>query len=141
VGLLLALASLRFQVWGDMGPKEGFYPLVIGVVIAGLSTLIIVQGLRAGKGNGKPAKPAQAEEKTTGRALLYVAAVLCYGLLFEKAGFLLTSGLFLLIVLGFVERQRWKVTVVVGVISIVVSYFLFCYLLGVPLPKGFMEKW
>ena len=141
VGLLLALSSLRFQVWGNMGPREGFYPFVIGIILAGLSAVIVIHALSAGKGKGEPSKPPRAEEKTAGRAALYVAAVLCYGFLFEKLGFLLSSGPFLLIVLGFVERQRWKVTVSVGLISLVVSHFLFSYFLGVPLPKGFIEKW
>ena len=63
-----------------------------------------------------------------------------YGLLMKNVGFFITTFLFLFVVLKYAERQGWRSTLLVGLITTVVSYLLFEYWLGVPLPLGFMKN-
>ena len=138
VGMSLAIFSLRFPVWDEAGPQEGFFPFVIGLILTGLSIAIVINACR----NTERAKERQTKERTDWpRALFYVGLVVLYGFLFEKIGFLITSGVFLLILLKFVERQKWSVTIIVSIFAVIVSYYLFVYFLGVPLPKGLFPKW
>jgi len=45
----------------------------------------------------------------------------------------------LLLIMKYTEKQSWKMTISVGAASILGSYLLFVYFLGVPLPKGLMQ--
>ncbi len=142
VGLFLAFQSIRLPLWGASGPEAGFYPLTVAVIIVSLSLFLVLK-------SGILARPRAEEEPVEqGRdqirlhkVLAYLVLVLLYGILIERAGFLITSALLLFFTLKFVERQSWKATLLVGIASMVISYTLFVYFLQVPLPRGFLRSW
>jgi putative tricarboxylic transport membrane protein len=136
LGLLLILLSLRHSIWGGAGPQEGFFPLLIGLMIVGFSLTILLQSLWSRGENGMEPKE---EGLSVFRVAAYISLMLLYGVFFEGAGFLITSTLFLLLILKGVEKKPWKITLLVGLISVMVSYFLFASLLGVPLPQGWLK--
>ncbi|MFH1243720.1 MAG: tripartite tricarboxylate transporter TctB family protein [Pseudomonadota bacterium] len=140
-GIILIFLSLRFHIWSNIGPGEGFYPFVVGLILTGLSAIIAVNGFRGEKESKKERQERPKEAETGTRVFFYVGLVVCYGLLFDKTGFLISSLAFLIFVLKYVEHQNWKVTIIVGLISVIASQILFFYLLGVPLPKGLIGKW
>lgn len=142
VGLLLAFQSLRLSIWSQSGPEAGFFPLVVAVIIIGLSLYIIIKSLILIRSKNKE-KVLEAQEKkvvSVFKVSFYAILMLFYGIALEKVGFLITSTLFLILILKYVERQGWKITILVGSASIIVSYILFMYFLGVPLPRGLI-KW
>jgi hypothetical protein len=67
--------------------------------------------------------------------------MLLYGFMLEKIGFLITSAVLIFPILKYVEKQSWKITLLVGFGSIITSYILFVHFLGVPLPRGFIGIW
>ncbi len=141
VGVIYAGLSLRLPFWSGTGPQEGFFPLTIAAVMIGMSLFILVQSL-----SSNPPLPREKEiEKAEGvpfdlfRVLSYGIWMTLYAVFFEKVGFLITSALFLLLIMKYTEKQTWKMTISVGAASILGSYLLFVYFLGVPLPKGFMQ--
>lgn len=143
VGLFLALLSMRLSIWSIYGPAEGFFPLVIAVLMIGLSLIILINSFFFG--HPQP-KEKTKEEKGQRRTILYRVSVytvlmFVYGFLMEKVGFLVTSALFIIPIVKLVEQQSWKITILVGLGSIIISYVLFVYFLGVPLPKGFIWNW
>ena len=142
LGLFLVLQSIRLPLWGGSGPEAGFYPLTVGVIIAGLSLLLVLRsGFLAPPGAGeKPVEPVR-DRTHLQKVLVYVVLSLLYGVLLERIGFLVASSFLLFLVLKFVERQGWKATVLVGGLSIAVGYALFVYFLQVPLPRGFLLRW
>jgi putative tricarboxylic transport membrane protein len=140
-GLFLAIKSLGLSVWSKFGPDEGFFPLAIAIIMMGLSAAVLFKGagsLKVLRSGGKTEKDDSIPMDRL-RIYSYGFLMLFYGLLLEKVGFLITSALFLFLILKLVERESWSRTVFVGVISIVTSYVLFVYFLGVPLPKGFLK--
>ena len=141
LGLLLVILSMKGSIWTKAGPQECFFPLVIGIIIVGLSGLTVFQSFLAkatGKGEGFIKK--RGEMAGVFRLSYYGISMGCYAVLFETLGFLITSSLFLLLVLKVIEKQNWKITLLVGLGSVMTSYFLFRYLLDVPLPEGLI-KW
>ena len=143
LGLFLAFKSMRLSVWSKFGPDEGFFPLSVAIIIIGLSLTILVKSVLHTQG---PKKMGITEEQgkkgeTIFRVSSYAILMLVYGLLIEWLGFLMTSALFIFPIVKIVERQNWKTTLLLGFISIVISYVLFVYFLGVPLPRGFMGAW
>jgi len=141
IGLFLTFQCMKLSLWSEFGPQEGFFPLVIGIIIMGCSMIIIGKSYTRISISGKKNSAEEAGENEINflRVLSYGILMLCYAILIEGLGFLITSVFFLTIILKYVEKQEWKITILVGLSSIIISYLLFVYFLGVPLPKGLIN--
>ncbi len=142
LGLFLALQSARLSIWGRSGPEAGFFPLVTAVLMISLSVAIMVKSftLIRTKKKEEILVNQEGEQISIFKVASYAVLMTLYGISIERVGFLISSTLFLILILKYVERQRWRTTLVVWFASIGVSYILFAYFLGVPLPRGFI-KW
>lgn len=141
LGLLLFGGSIRLSVWTGSGPQEGFFPLIIALIIVALSLWILARELflmREGAGESGSQKKGE-NTASIAKVSFYAISMLLYWVLMPTVGFVATSALFLLFILRFAERQSWKITLWVGFASILTSYLLFIYFLKVPLPKGFLS--
>jgi len=143
LGLFLAFLSIRYSIWSKFGPDEGFFPLAVAMIIIGLSLIIIVKSFFIAKPQekGKTSDDKKRKIITTLRVSIYVILMLLYGFMLEKIGFLITSAVLIFPILKYVEKQSWKITLLVGFGSIITSYILFVHFLGVPLPRGFIGIW
>lgn len=142
LGLFLAIQSVRLSVWGRSGPEAGFFPLVTAVLMVGLSLGIMIKSftLIRAKKKEKMLKDQERGEVSIFKVSSYAVLMTLYVTSIERVGFLISSTLFLILILKYVEGQRWKTTFAVWFVSIGVSYILFVYFLGVPLPRGII-KW
>jgi putative tricarboxylic transport membrane protein len=67
------------------------------------------------------------------------AALLGFAVVFEFAGYLLTTFLFVASLLRLVERKSWVQAGTVALSASLISYIFFGVLLGAPLPTGFLR--
>ncbi len=143
VGIFLALQALPLSLWTRAGPEAGFFPLIIGVIIMGFSLILIGGSLGAARARrDEKINEAQIESSAGfSKVLSYAILMLAYGLLVESLGFLLASAALLFLILKWLEKQNWRSTLLVGFSSILGGYFLFKFLLGVPLPEGLLKWW
>jgi putative tricarboxylic transport membrane protein len=140
LGLFLILQSVRLSVWGRSGPEAGFFPFVVGVIIIGLSLFITSRStLNHAQEKEKISRKREDNRINIFRVSSYGILMLLYGVSIVRVGFLITSVLFLFLILKYVERQSWKITILLGSASMLISYLLFVYLLKVPLPRGFIK--
>jgi len=142
LGILMAFRSTKLSIWSKFGPDEGFLPLVIALIIIGLSLMISMKSLslrREKEIEDILLKKRDRETMNISRVFFYIVLSMFYGLLLDKVGFLITSGLFLIMILRFVEKQTWKMAILVSVTSVTVCYLLFVYFLEVHLPIGFIR--
>ncbi len=136
LGVFLAWQSVRLSVWGASGPEAGFYPLLLAILITGLSAALAVRSIflfcreRSG---GEAAAPVNLL-----KVAAYLVLSLLYGILISQLGFLLSSGLLLIFFFKIVEKQSVKTTMVATFVSIFLSYLIFIYFLKIPLPSGFL---
>jgi len=140
LGLYVSFHSTRFSVWGRTGPEAGFYPFVLGILMIGMSLLLIIRAFISTRAEEK-LKSAIDKEKHMAvvfKVCSYIVLMALYGLLVQKVGFLVSSIVVLIIILKFLEKLSWKKACTIGFSSILVSYMLFVYFLSVPLPKGFI---
>jgi putative tricarboxylic transport membrane protein len=144
LGLFIVYRSVGFKIWGVMGPQEGFFPFIVGILIIGLSLFIIGKPLLS----ALPHTPVTGGKSVTGeetapgslrKVVYYSISMGCYAILLQPVGFLITTPVFLVFVLRLLERQSWKMSVSVALALTVVSHIVFAYLLMVPLPRGFLK--
>jgi putative tricarboxylic transport membrane protein len=132
--VLLMVGSWQMPASATFGPGAGFLPFWLGALLAGLSFLLFVNALR------QPAAPTSKPIFPSGKTLLRLGAVIVgltvYILTLEALGFLVGTGLLTAYLLGFVEREKWYMTILVSVLNSAGLYLVFQVLLGVNLPAN-----
>jgi hypothetical protein len=130
VGLWMCLEALQLPFGSVRMPGPGFFPLLLGLTFSLLALVLLGAELLADPkvpiGNVAPA-PA---------VLSLIGAIFAAAWLFERAGFLLTMFLFLMVVLKALGQVRWPTAVAVALLGSVCAYLLFDRLLMITLPSG-----
>jgi putative tricarboxylic transport membrane protein len=143
-GLFVAFYSRRYLKLGIMiTPGAGFLPYWIGIALVVLGAIWFLIA-RTGSGaveEGGDAGDAAAERKALRRRILTkflpgVLLVLLYAWLFEKAGYIVSTALFMVGWQKVVEKEEWPKSAVIAALSAGCMYALFSYLLKVHLPTG-----
>jgi len=140
-GLFVAWYSHHYLKLGMMiMPGAGFLPFYIGTVLTVLGGAWYARTLLA-----KPKPPAAGEKggaEAPARSLLVyrllpgVLLVVLYAWLFDKAGYIASTVLFMVGWQKLVEREGWVKTAIVAATSAAFMYVLFARLLRVFLPSG-----
>jgi putative tricarboxylic transport membrane protein len=139
MGLFLLTLSTRLPIWSASGPEAGFFPFLIALVMMVFSVLLAAKALMVlRKGRIPAVEQLFPDGGARFRILAYALLMLIYGLALPRFGFLVSSSLFLVLILRGVERQNWKTMIPVVLLSIFLSYVLFRHFLGVPLPRGIL---
>lgn len=137
--LLLALFTIeqasKLPVGSWRSPAPGFFPLLLGILLAILSAALLFSASVRGK-----ELPAGAQLSTSSLGTRKVAwscvALLGFNFLFETLGFLLVSFLFIAFLLLIVSRKNWGMALGAGLLSSLGLYVLFGMILRLPLPPG-----
>jgi putative tricarboxylic transport membrane protein len=114
-------------------PGAGFFPVVLAALLAVISAFGFIAALRQ-TGERRNIDTRLVWKKIS----LTVTALLGFAVLFEYAGYLLTTFLFVAFQLRIVEQKGWVQAGTVALCASLVSYILFGLLLGAPLPTGFL---
>ena len=144
-GLFVAYYSRQYLKLGMMiTPGAGFLPFWIGIALVVLGAIWFFKVLLARTGSG--AEGSDAGDAATERQALRgriltkflpgVLLVILYAWLFEKAGYIVSTALFMVGWQKVVEKEGWRKSGVVAALSAGCMYALFSWLLKVFLPTG-----
>jgi hypothetical protein len=129
------IESVRLPMGTSGQPGSGFYPFLVGVALAALSLSLLFQSF---KRKETPGEEADAFPK--GRDLKRVVAVastlIFFALFFKPLGYGICSAALMVAVLRLLGLRSWAKTVVISILTVGISYYLFASILGVPLPRG-----
>jgi hypothetical protein len=146
-GLFVAFYSRQYLKLGIMiSPGAGFLPYYIGIALTILGAIWFLKTLYG----RKAPRPAEQESSADGTAqrdglqrkrILYrflpgVLLVLLYAWLFEKAGYIVATALFMVGWQKVVEKAGWLKTAVIAALCAGGMYILFSRLLKIFLPTG-----
>ena len=138
VALLVIADSLRVGIgWADDGPRSGYFPFYIGLLLLGASLSVLVGVLRRWHGEGRRPFATHAQLASVLAVLLpmavYVGGVAALGLYLPSA-----------LLIGWFMRRHggfgWLATVIVSVAVPVLFFLVFERWFLVPLPKGPLER-
>ena len=137
VGILFCIGGVHYGIRRSGIPGPGFLPFVTGLILAALSLILLISRLWKSPSDSH----AKGEPMPRGKALLRILKVLgalcLYVLLLEPLGFVLTTFLFMVLVLR-LEPRSW-LFILLGAIGATLFFFvLFKVLLRVPLPSGLL---
>jgi putative tricarboxylic transport membrane protein len=142
LGLTTIALARQLPYEAEYGPGPGFLPFWLGVTFVVLSVFLLrdVLNLRVG---APPAEDGERDSRETffqfspgARTswLIFFVSTIAVSLLFERLGFAVSIGLFMLVTMRWVARQSWPSTIALTLITPIVLYIGFARLLMVPIP-------
>ncbi len=136
LGVITIIGSLRVGIgWGEEGPKSGFFPFWIGLIVVLASVVNVVRALAISPARQFAEWSQLAEvRKVVIPMAIYVSAVPWLGIYLSSA----------LLIAGFMRwlgRYGWLLTLCISVALPILTYVTFERWFLVPLPKGPIEDW
>jgi len=133
-GGLIAWGSVEYGVGTLAAPGTGFITLLAGLGICFFSLIgLIAATIESRKGSGwKPVMKGLEWQKS----FLVMAALVGYGLLLSRIGFILCTALFVGFMLRVVKPQSWPVVIGGGILAALGTYGIFELWLKAQLPTG-----
>jgi len=137
LGVGICIQSIRHQLWSPAGPGSGFIPFLTGLLIGGTGFLLFLS--ERSKASKKEEAGKFWENPITVRRVFYLVGTLCImALIMLKLGFLLTSIFISILMIRVIEPKKCIMVVSTSVVSCLLIYSLFQFLMQVKLPKGFL---
>jgi len=133
-GAVFAIGGLQQGLVRQGIPGPGSLPFIVGLISIGLAAIVFVQALTK---ETAPTKKFFPEKSSLRKLILALVGIVGYGLLLKSLGFMGTTFLFLLFVLGLIGREKWVIAFSFSLLTAVVSYLLFTAL-QVELPRGIL---
>ncbi len=136
LGMGVIIESIRLKVGTPLMPQPGFFPLLGGLFLVGLSMVLLV---RAWRGSGDASQQPREAFGELRRPMILVACLAVYAAVMEPVGYILPTVFIAVVVLRVLGVTSWKV---VGLASLGLSigtYVLFGRLLGIDLPAGILS--
>ena len=141
LGITTIALARQLPYEAEYGPGPGFLPLWLGVALVVLSVFLVRNALQvqaptasAGTGDDRPPGFLRFAPGAFTPWLIFFISTLAVSLLFERLGFGLSIGLFMLVTMRWVARQSWLSTIILALATPIVLYLGFVRILMVPLP-------
>jgi putative tricarboxylic transport membrane protein len=132
---LIGSVSLGLGRLGEPGP--GLFPFFMAACLVCFSSAHFMVSLRKEMQTGLPSR-GRVWPQRDGLKRILLTVVLLFGFVFtlNYLGFVLTTSLFMFVVLRCVEPQRWRTVLLVGILTTLLSYAVFQVWLRSSLPTG-----
>jgi hypothetical protein len=133
---IVIYGSLQAGVdWGAEGPRAGFFPFYVGLLILGGSVVNLVQIFTGGVKPGPFADWAQLRQvmSVVVPAAIYVAIV-------PWIGIYVASALLIAVFMKWLGRYGWGLVLAISIGMPVITFVVFEQWFLVPLPKGPLEE-
>lgn len=128
-----------------VGPRT--FPFIVGLIMLAVSVLLLWRTVRREK-TGSPdgeeagaAVPLEDDETSIGDprgAWVVVAALIAMFVLLVPLGFVVAMTLFLFGLSTFYSPRHWLANAIVAIVFSVFFFFIFAWVLGIPLPRGIL---
>lgn len=137
IAYLLAARQIPVLEIGDpLGPRA--FPQLLGAGLVIAAALLFFETLRKpARGTADSVQPTHAGSHF-GVAALAVVWTGAYFLLFETLGYIVSSAVYLLVLMAVFNRGRWTMNVATAVLFSAITYWAFTQQLGVTLPAGIL---
>jgi putative tricarboxylic transport membrane protein len=129
----ILLEARRLSLGSIRVPQTGFFPAILAVLLLVFSIVLIIQTLRGSEEERTQDHIGADGWRRIGASL---ATMLGFALVLETLGFVLSTFAVMVLLLRAIEAQKWSRVIAVALITSVASYFLFAWLLSIPLPAG-----
>jgi len=136
LGVIIMLGSMDVGIgWGPEGPKSGFFPFYLGVIIVGSSVINLLDAAR-GSSDKRFADWSQLRQ-----VVAIVIPTAFYVTVIPWAGIYVSSLILIAVFMMWLGSYRPLSAIGLATLIIVATYLTFEKWFLVPLPKGPVEDW
>ena len=125
-------AVKSYQWWGSGGPGPAFVPFWLGLVMALLALMMLVRSLK----QQDPGEAWFPRGEGLRDILVVLAATVAYVALLNVTGMVVGTVLYLAVLVRYLGKHRWWVTLSVALGAGLFNWLVFVYWLRVPMPEG-----
>lgn len=136
IAMTILLETKKMPIGTPSSPNMGFFPFILGVLLAISSLLLLWKAIREKKGGTSVGEARSGSLKGVGLA---VGALFAFAFLFEFLGYMICTFLLISFLLLTVGSQKWWLALLIGFISSLASFLIFGLLLGAELPVGILK--
>jgi putative tricarboxylic transport membrane protein len=135
-GILVLWDSVRLGIgWGTDGPKSGFFPFWLAVILLACCLAIVTQAVR--RADRRPFVTREA----LGPVLTVLLPAAGFVLLTQFIGLYVASALYMAFYMRWIGRNSWLAVVLLSIGFPVLTFLIFEIWFLVPMPKGPLEAW
>ena len=135
-GLVALWDSLRLGIgWGTDGPRSGFFPFWLAVILLLCCAAIVIQAIR--KRDRRPFVTRAA----VGPVLKVLVPATVFVVLIQVVGLYVASTLYMAVYMRWIGRHSWLAVVLLSIGFPVATFLVFETWFLVPMPKGPLEVW
>jgi putative tricarboxylic transport membrane protein len=136
LGGVVLLDATRLGIgWGTDGPKSGFFPFWLALIMVVTCGIIILQTLRRRSGE------TFVTREQLGPVLQVIWPATAMVLLTHYIGLYVAAALYIGFYMRWVGRHSWLAVVGLAVAIPAISFVIFELWFLVPMPKGPLENW
>ncbi len=134
LGTAVFLKSLTYPIGTFRTPGGGLFPLIVSILLIGLSAILTLQVFLSKRGKEVAPTPFFPEKGAPRRILLGFAGLVGYRYLLPVVGFAPSTGIFILFLIKFLGGYGWKTSIFYALVMALVAYYLFQVWLKIPMP-------
>ncbi len=135
LGLVLIFDAHRLGTgWGDDGPKSGYFPFYIGLILCFSSAVSVYQGVRAASADDAFVERGQAKLIFA----VFIPTVL-YVIAIDLLGIYVASAIFIGVFMVWQGKFTWWKSATISILVVGSLWMMFEIWFKVPLPKGPLE--
>jgi putative tricarboxylic transport membrane protein len=136
LGGIVLVDAMRLGIgWGTDGPRSGFFPFWLALIMIVTCTVIFVQTFWRGS------REAFVSREQLGPVLKVILPAAAMVLLTHFVGLYVAAALYTGFYMRWVGRHSWMSVVAVALAISVISFLIFELWFLVPMPKGPVESW
>jgi putative tricarboxylic transport membrane protein len=135
VGTLYLVGSLLLPLGTLAAPQGGLFPLLVAVFLIAMS-IALITGFLKGRVEPPEATESFPKGKDRNRVLVIASALVLYSVFLKPLGYLLSTVPLMGVVVYLLGLRGWIKVAVAAILTGVLSYYLFSFMLEVPLPRG-----
>lgn len=142
IALILIAFSLAYYYLITLLPTRNlphtlginFVPLLLVIILFALSLILLIQNLISKKGDEETDKKTKGGPTSILKILVLLFIIILYVSLMIRFGYLITTPIFLFLILWISGCRHWKHLIPVSLIVPFVIYYVFYNFFHVPLP-------
>jgi hypothetical protein len=136
---VVAREGIRLDIgWGDSGPRGGFFPFLLALLLAGSSAAILFQAIGPWLKETTGSFISRKQFRSVLTVLVPIALAVS---LIEIVGFYLTAFLYLFSYVWWTGRQTWFAILTVSLLFPAATFLIFERWFLIPLPKGYLGSY
>ena len=125
-------ALKQYQWWGPGGPGPAFMPFWLGLAMALLAAMLLVRSIR----QQDPGESWLPRGEGLRDLLVVLVATIAFVALLNVTGMIIGTALYLLVLVRYLGRHAWWVTIAVALAAAGFNWLVFVHWLRVPMPEG-----